>query len=1042
MQMIVAMFLVVSGIASLTYQVVWVRLLGLSMGSTSASVATVLAAFFLGMAIGSYLAERITHNNIDNLRPYILLELCIGVSGLLLLPAITNLDLIITSVSLWGSLLSFKFAVTVILLIIPTACMGATFPVMAAILVRQRDTMGLRVSQLYSMNTIGAVLGALLSGFVFIPTWGLDGATYAAAGLNFFIVGVALFINSRLLLPSVEYGGDVRNELKSLRTASDAAQSPFHIQASLVLFCTGFVAIATEVGWTKYLSIFTSTTIYGFAIILAVFLFGIAAGSWWMRKYLDSIMRPEFSLALGLVVLGTALLFTRAFLTALPPIFEAVNHFSARPEGRHVIKYVVVFVILFTPTFVFGALFPLNLRLYCGTLLGVRTRIGKAYAINTVASIFGSVVAGFWIIPNYGTDTLLTMCAFIILILPVIFIKSIAKPTAQVVVLVLAVLALSSNWFFSHISYKELIASVQYQYDKHVNSNNKPAVLYVKEGKSGVISLVSYDDRYVQLQNNGLNESGYDLQQLEKPPVIEYLLGLIPYFLHEDPKSAFVVGYGGGYTTQALVHTERLTQIKVVELEPAIVAANKFLLGSDIPELKDPRVTLQFNDARNTLLLNKTHYDLIASQPSHPWLSRASTVFTQEFFALVKSRLNPGGIYGQWVSLFNMDVTTMRSILRAFYNVFPDGFTMADTRTGDFLMFGSDHPLHFEPERMKLRFNEQKNKLALSYYNLQRPEDLLWYYSLSRQQVLSIIGSSEPNTDLNILSEVRLSALDQNATGNENPYKLLRANYSLDADQLLGSNAAEIYYTYAQSLLNWREFNLVHFVIDNLEKINPDIARAVKFDYYLGTFDEDAAVKLYQANTSWSDNTRLQYADLMIRRQQFADARHAIDQVQDDTLRRVKMAKWLFLHSQFKKLAKLKPVSDEERMWQLTGLAEIDLKAAGKGLSLLAGKVSLAESQIQVLIRYFSVLNNDAEMNRYVRLYVSTLNAQAENIKRVLNIAIEKKAVFRARALLARLETLNPDVEGLSTLQDKVVEIEKAYSPSQKPISKSTEKLK
>jgi len=1033
MQMIVAMFLVISGIASLTYQVVWVRLLGLSMGSTSASVATVLAAFFLGMAIGSYLAERITHNNIDNLRPYILLELCIGISGLLLLPAITNLDLIMSSVSNWGSFLPFKFAVTVILLIVPTACMGATFPVMAAILVRQRETMGLRVSQLYSFNTIGAVLGALLSGFIFIPTWGLDGATYAAAGLNLFIVSVALFINSRLLLPTVEHGDDIRNDLTSLRSTSVSSQSPMRIQSSLVLFCTGFVAIATEVGWTKYLSIFTSTTIYGFAIILAVFLFGIAAGSWWMRKYLDSIMRPEFSLALGLIALGTALLFTRAFLSALPPIFEAINHFSAHPDGRHLIKYIVVFVMLFTPTFVFGALFPLNLRLYCGNLLGVRTRIGKAYAINTIASIFGSVAAGFWIIPHYGTDVLLTLCAFIILILPVIFIKSIVKPVARVAVVVLAVLAVMSNWFFSHISYKELIASVQYQYDKFVNSKTKPSVLFVKEGNSGVVSLVSYDDRFVQLQNNGLNESGFDLQRLDKPPVIEYLLGLVPYFLHEDPKSAFVVGYGGGYTTRALAHTARLTNLTVVELEPAIVAADKFLLGSEIPELQDPRVTLQFNDARNTLLLDQTRYDLIASQPSHPWLSRASTVFTQNFFELVKSRLNPGGIYGQWLSLFNMDVTTMRSILQAFYSVFPEGFTMADTRTGDFLMFGSDHPLRFDPERMKTRFNEPKNKLALSYYNLLRPEDLLWYYSLSRQQVLSLIGNSKPNTDLNILSEVRLSALDQNGTGSENPYNMLQAKYSLDASQLLGPNAAEIYYVYAQSLLNWREFKLVHFVEDNLKRINPDRARVVQFEYYYRTFDDVAAVSLYQNNAFWPDDTHQQYAELMMRLQQFAKARRAIDQIQDDHLRRVNIAKWLFWQRQYKKLAQLIPVSDAERMWQLTGLAEFDLNRAGQALSLLADKIRFEDSQIRILIRYYSMLKNDTEMNRYVRQLVYSLNEQAENVKMVLNIAIEKKAVPRARALLTRLEALNPDVEGLSALQDKVKAIEQDNNHSREP---------
>jgi len=299
---------------------------------------------------------------------------------------------------------------------------------------------------------------------------------------------------------------------------------------------------------------------------------------------------------------------------------------------KHGVKYGVVFLMLILPTFIFGALFPLNLKLYCGNLSGVRARIGKAYAVNTVASIFGSLAAGFWIIPQYGTDVLLTAMALVILVLPFIFIKPLPKPAPRIAVTVLAGIGVGSNWFFSHISYKDLIASVQYQYDFNAGSGKKPEVLYVKEGKTGVVSLVSYDGNHVRIQNNGLNESGFKKEDLDYPPIIEYLLGLMPYFLHEDPKSAFVVGYGGGFTTKALTLTEGLAKIKVVELEPVIVDAGRYLFGGEVPVLQDPRVELEYNDARNTLLLEDVKYDLIAAQPSHPWLSRASTVFTKEFF--------------------------------------------------------------------------------------------------------------------------------------------------------------------------------------------------------------------------------------------------------------------------------------------------------------------------------------------------------------------------------------------------------------------------
>ncbi|WP_455222599.1 fused MFS/spermidine synthase [Kaarinaea lacus] len=1019
--MLAALYLVVSGVAALTYQVVWVRLLGLSMGSTSASVSTVLAAFFLGLAIGSYLAERITRNRIDSLNVYIVLEAAIGITGLALLPILLNLDHMMAAIPELGALLPFKFAIAMALLVIPTMCMGATFPVMAAILVRRQADMGKRVSQLYSLNTAGAVFGALLAGFVFVPNWGLDGAVYMAASLNFFIVITAIYLNSRIVFPPIESNEDIRSELTARQKDTLKLQAPLRFHALIVLFATGFVAIATEVGWTKYLSIFTGTTIYGFAAILTMFLLGIAAGSWWVKKYLDKIQRPEFWMAVGLVALGMSLLFTRAFLSFLPPIFEAINHFSVEIWLKHGVKYAIVFLMLILPTFIFGALFPLNLKLYCGNLSGVRARIGKAYAVNTIASIFGSLAAGFWIIPLYGTDVLLTAMALVILTLPFIFIKPLPKPVPRIAVTVLAVIGIGANWFFSHISYKDLIASVQYQYDFNAGSGKKPEVMYVKEGKTGVVSLVTYDGNHLRIQNNGLNESGFKKEDLDYPPIIEYLLGLVPYFLHEDPKSAFVVGYGGGFTTKAFTLTEGLEKIKVVELEPVIVDAGRFLFGGEIPMLKDPRVKLEYNDARNTLLLEDVKYDLIAAQPSHPWLSRASTVFTKEFFQVVKSRLNEGGIYGQWLSMFNMDATTMRAIMKAFYDVFPEGFTMADVGTGDFLMFGSEKPLSFKMNRVRERANEERVRKGLNYYDLKEPYDLFWYFALSREQVLNAVGDMVPNTDLNILSEVRLSALDKNAKGDESPYRLLWNHYSLDVNPILQkTEAADALYGYAQALFRWKELKLIGKVVNNLDKYDATLARAVDYEYRWRTYDYDGAIEVYENNTSWPDVTHQQQAEIMMELLRFNDAEQAISRIQDQSLRRSMLAKLLFVQGKQKELASLKPESDTERMWQFTGLAESNLKQAGSSLVELADKVALKEPQLRILIRYYGVLKDDLAMDNYTRQLVNLVDEQVNGMTTALNIAINNKAALRAKTLLTRIESLNPNVKDLDSLRQKV----------------------
>jgi spermidine synthase len=1031
MLMLAALFLVVSGVAALTYQVVWVRLLGLSMGSTSASVSTVLAAFFLGLAIGSYLAERITRNRIDSLKVYIVLEAVIGIAGLVLLPVLLNLDHIMAAIPELGALLPFKFSIAMALLVIPTMCMGATFPVMAAILVRRQADMGKRVSQLYSLNTAGAVFGALLAGFVFVPNWGLDGAVYMAATLNFFIVVVAIYLNSRLTFPPVEssQGQDIRSELTAKQKDSLQLQAPLRIHALIVLFATGFVAIATEVGWTKYLSIFTGTTIYGFAAILTIFLFGIAAGSWWVKKYLDKIQRPEFWMAVGLIALGSSLLFTRAFLSFLPPVFEAINHFSVEVWLKHGVKYAIVFLMLILPTFIFGALFPLNLKLYCGNLSGVRARIGKAYAVNTIASIFGSLAGGFWIIPEYGTDALLTVMALLILVLPFIFIRPLPKPVPRIAVTVLAVIAIGGNWFFGHISYKELIASVQYQYDFNAGSGKKPEVLYVKEGKTGVVSLVTYDGNHIRIQNNGLNESGFKKDNLDYPPIIEYLLGLMPYFLHDDPKSAFVVGYGGGFTAKALTLTEGLEKIKVVELEPVIVDAGRYLFGGEMPALQDPRLILEFNDARNTLLLEGVKYDLIAAQPSHPWLSRASTVFTREFFQVVKSRLKEGGIYGQWLSMFNMDATTMRAIMSAFYEVFPEGFTMAEVRTGDFLMFGSDKPITFDMKRARERSNEERIRKGLDYYGLNEPYDFFWYFALSREQALTAIGDMVPNTDLNILSEVRLSALDQNAKDEESPYKLLWDHYTLDVDSILSKDqAADALYGYAQSLFGWNELAQIGAVVNYLNKYDSTLARAVDYEYRWRIYDYDSAIEVYQNNSIWPDVTHKQQAEIMIELKRFSDAEEAVNRIQDQNLQRSMRAKLMFEQGGLTELAKLNPQSETEKMWQITGLAQSDLKQAGASILALMDKVSLEEPQLRVLIRYYGATQDESAMDRYTRRLVELNDKRVDRLTKALNLAINRKAALRAKTLLTRIESMNPNVNDLENLRKKVDALEKSQA--------------
>ncbi|MDH5229292.1 MAG: fused MFS/spermidine synthase [Gammaproteobacteria bacterium] len=1013
MYLVAAIFLIFSGIAALTYQVTWVRLLGLSMGSTSASISTVLAAFFMGMALGSFMAERMTRNRIHSFRLYIALEIIIALSGLALLPILLNLPELLASSPALGQHLGYKFFTAMALLAIPTICMGATFPVMASILVRKENEVGLRISQLYSLNTFGAVLGALFAGFWFIPSVGLDGAIYIAVALNLFVATLAMLFNRRISLPPLE------TELSTPYNPTEKALlgTPEHrTLALIVLFVTGFASIATEVAWTKYLSIFTGTTIYGFAAILGIFLIGIAAGSWAIKNRLESIQHPARWLAYGLLLVGLLLILTRAGLNMVPAIYEGINHLGGPGWIKQWLKYFLVFILLFPATFVFGALFPINLKLYCGDLHGVRTRVGKAYAINTLAAIAGSITAGFWLIPQYGTNTLLNLMAGLVILTPVLFLfRSQALIRIKPLAASLLFLALL-HWLIPNLDYQRLITSVGYKFDVDVLSGKAPNYLFLKEGKVSVISLVTYDERYAKVQANGLNESIIDMQNPNNALVVESLLAYMPYFLHPKPESAFVVGYGGGITTRALTHTN-LASIRVVELEEAVIEASRVIENGPALALNDPRVNLQINDARNTLLVEDNQYDIIAAQASHPWLAGASNVFTQEFFQLVHSRLNDDGIYSQWVNLFRMDVTTLRSLLKAFYNVFPHGLTMANLEQGDFLMIGSKQALSLNYEQIAQRMQAPAIKPVLDRFLINKPRDLLWFFALSRDEAVAAAGDATANRDTNILSEVRLSKIIDNPVGDENPYLYLQSQFQFDlVGYLEPQQAKQQLWEAAEFYLYWNTPVTAEKIIIQLKKIDPDWGEALLHHYLAWQLNYEAATELYLSRNHWLDQAHIQQMQIYLEQEQTENAQKSLARIQETQVRQQAQAMLAYYTGANSKLQ----VIEQQTQWLALLASRENIKQARFDSAYYQDMLNHDVHTLRSLIEYSSANNQLAEFNQWTNALNNLYEQQAERYKSLADTALTQEQISWAQRLIQQLELINPKLDGLYFLKQRL----------------------
>lgn len=767
-----SIFLLLSGASALVYQVLWVRLLTLSIGSTSVSISIVLSVFFLGLGLGSYFAAALIRKFKNALKIYLLVEAGIALSAIVILPILLNLDYFISSLPIAETGVLVKFFIVMLLLLIPTFLIGTTFPLLIAVAVHNKNEIGHKIAHFYAFNSVGAVIGSLSSALLLIPHLGLDGTMYVAAFLNIFIVLVGALLYSRFS-SSAE---------KSLAFSVDKSSGETNNKALFVLFVTGFSAMATEVGWMKFLIVYTGNTIYGFSLILAMFIAGIAIGSFIAKlKMISHVNNIERFLFFGVVLLALALIGARIGLGSFAEIYQELNSFESNPFIYRWSKYLVMFLIVLPATVIFGILFPMSIKYYSLNVGMLSSNVGRAYAVNIIAGILGSIIAGFWIIPYFSTDFLLTSISIVVLLSSLIFISVMRVKISAALWGVSALAALILSFYGARIDFREMVNIVLQRDTKAYHGNIESDILYIKEGQSGVISLHSYNNNTcrVVLSNNGMSESWIDMCNSDNLLLSEFFLAQIPLFLNPGAKDAFILGYGGGTTAKAMGMSE-LERIDIVELDPAVLGAIETLHNGRIPMQDDKRVRIKINDARESLLLNDARYDVIVSQPSHPWLMGASNIMNRDFFEIAKSRLSKNGIHGQWVPLFKIDVATLRSIIKAYTDTFEYVISFADTSTRDFLMFGSNKPIVIENAAIQEQIGNRDVKRVLARHNIDSVDDVMGYFALSREELVNISASAEPATDKNLLAETFFSRYDKIEGNSFDTLGFLKGYFSKD----------------------------------------------------------------------------------------------------------------------------------------------------------------------------------------------------------------------------------------------------------------------
>ena len=692
----------VSGAAALIYEVVWTRLLTLHMGHGLAAASTVLAAFMGGLAAGAGIAGRYGGRlpRRSALTLYAALEIIIAAVAVvmpMLLTAVRPLLAATYDNGDGGTLFVFvRLASAMVLLSVPAACMGATFPIASRWVVRRATSAAQDAGGLYAANTLGAAIGAVIAGFVLIPAVGLQGATFVGVALNLLAAAGAWALGMRAENREPEPHSrerDAANQAASQRpdTRLRARGSSTAWLAALVLGVSGFASLSLQVVWTRLLVQILGPTTYAFSTVVAIFIVGIAFGAAIGSAIAARFKNAAIGLATALLISAALALASAAAVDwALLTIAEIVSQTTYQFADVLQREVLLVCALLLPMTVAFGAAFPFAVALAAGRDEQVTTRIGIIYAVNTLGAILGSLLAGFWLVPAIGLHmTIRVVCGLSALTALAVLIaspRSRARIAGFGLVIGVAVgIAMVPRWD------PLLLSSGAYKYAAGMRGGDLQTALTAgellsyREGSTGTVAVRRLTgstslaiDGKVDASNSG------DM-------LTQRLLAHLPLLLHPNPQRAAILGLGSGVTLgSALTHP--LTDATVIEISPEVVEASRFFEKENHRALADPRTRLVVGDGRTHLMLGTQSYDMIVSEPSNPWMAGIASLFTREFFQAARQRLAPGGVLCQWAHTYDISDEDLRSIVATFLEVFPEG-TMWLVGDADVLLIGSNGPL-------------------------------------------------------------------------------------------------------------------------------------------------------------------------------------------------------------------------------------------------------------------------------------------------------------------------------------------------------------
>jgi spermidine synthase/MFS family permease len=755
----------VSGFAGLMHQVVWAKLLVQLIGATAHAQAAVLAVFMGGLAIGAAWFGRRVDRHGRPLRTYVLIECAIAGYCLLLpllLAAVSSAYLALAArvFESSGLTLLLRTVLAAAVVLPPAVLMGATLPLLARSLIGRVEDTQRRVADLYALNSLGAVLGAGLAGFITLPLIGVHASLAVAAALN----GVAAL----LVWPRARREGGAAPAAAPAPTTATIYRPGQYRGALAALALSGFAAMGYEVIFTRLIALACGASTYSFTIMLMAFISGIALGGAIASRL--RAPRPLWLLALTQLAVVVTLLATTPALSRLAYAIGrlrvatlADGDFPLFLAGQAALSLAVLLV----PTTCLGLGFPLVARVQARQPDDLGWRIGSTYAWNTVGNVLGATLTGALFIPWLGVlgafHVALACSAAAGLVL--LAVAEEAAPRARLAALAATAaaaalyLAVGGGWTDplrfarAHLRLRQgpppgldaaalakhpAASFAAWQQAFVIRPETQPAFFFAEDAHATVLAFEQKGTRWLVVNGKPDASTAGDLDT-------QLLLAHAPLFLSPQARTVLVIGYGSGITAGAALR-HPVERVDVVEISPAVMAADGFFAEANQHVLADPRVRVFTDDGQSFVRAAPQPYDVIISEPSNPWIAGIGGLFTVEFFTAARDALTPGGVFVCWLHTYEQTDENVALILRTLQAVFPEVTVFANRNLGDAIAVASVEPLVPDFAAMEARFATADVRANLGRLGVPNLAALLSHHRVSPARLRRLLGDGPLNT--------------------------------------------------------------------------------------------------------------------------------------------------------------------------------------------------------------------------------------------------------------------------------------------------------